>query len=316
MENDKKTQFSDEDNEIINEILNKIFGFLDLNFYLDETYIGYFQKIVNFLSVYESRITFNYLEKDNNLVIKKFFRHLGNASIENIFENILNYISDQENVGDTKFNMIIIELFDEIGSIINKEYDKNDEKELINYYEDKNKIEFICELIINTLINNTERHLIELVISSTGLFLPRITLLIKKAVNLEFSEYYYNNKKTLIINLIEILLQLNKVIMNSNSIKDDINFFKDPYTKIKNFENQYFCKKEINNENIYEAFLNNIKYYITSIKNIFDLIKEDIKKYPYLDSNNEKGLTLMLLSEWKCILNCIIFMTKVYSSYL
>ena len=150
---------------------------------------------------------------------------MGNASIENIFENILNYISDQENVGDTKFNMIIIELFDEIGSIINKEYDKNDEKELINYYEDKNKIEFICEIIINTLINNTERHLIELVISSTGLFLPRITLLIKKAVNLEFSEYYYNNKKTLIINLIEILLQLNKVIMNSNSIKDDINFF-------------------------------------------------------------------------------------------
>ena len=315
MENDKKTQFSDEDNEIINEILNKIFGFLDLNFYLDETYTGYFQKIVNFLFVYESRITFNYLEKDNNLVIKKFFRHLGNASIENIFENILNYISDQENVGDTKFNMIIIELFDEIGSIINKEYDKNDKKELINYYEDKNKIEFICELIINTLINNTERHLIELVISSTGLFLPRITLLIKKAVNLEFSEYYYNNKKTLIINLIEILLQLNKVIMNSNSIKDDINFFKDPYTKIKNFENQYFCKKEINKENIYEAFLNNIKYYITSIKNIFDLIKEDIKKYPYLDSNNEKGLTLMLLSEWKCILNCIkMFIFQFYSN--
>ena len=82
---------------------------------------------------------------------------MNNASMENILENILNYISDQEikedNLENSKFNLIIMELLDEIGCNINKEY--NDNNDDINYINDKNKIEFITELIINTLINNT-----------------------------------------------------------------------------------------------------------------------------------------------------------------
>ena len=74
--------------KIIKELLDKIFGFLDLKFYLDETYVGYFQKIVNFLLLNEPRIMIHYLYNENNSVIKNFYKHIGNASIENIFENI------------------------------------------------------------------------------------------------------------------------------------------------------------------------------------------------------------------------------------
>ena len=327
MEAAKKSEYNEEEREIIKEILDKIFGFLDLKFYLDETYVGYFQKIVNFLLLNEPRILLYYLYSENNLVIKKFYRHMGNASIENIFENILNYISDEENsdnnynsnISESKFNMIIIELLDEIGCKINKEYDNNNENDIINYYEDKNKIEFICEIIINTLINNTEKNFIELIFLSNEIFMKRFELLIKKAVNLEFVDNYLNNKKTLIINLIEILLEINTVIMNSNNIendyKEDMSFFTNPYKKIKKFENQYFCKKVIKYENIYKAFNDNRNNYMSSIKNIFESIKDDILQYPYLESNKEnKGLSLMILHEWKYILSCIkLFIFQFYS---
>ena len=326
METAKKNDFNEEEQKTINDILDKIFGFLDLKFYLDETYVGYFQKIVNFLLLNEPRITIHYLFDQNNLVIKKFFRHLGNASIENILENILNYISDEENaqnnyndnISESKFNMIIIELLDEIGSKINKEYDINNKKDVKNYYEDKNQIEFICEIIINTLINNTEKHFIELILLPRSPFLNRIIFLIKKVVRLEISDNYLNNKKTLLINLLEILLQINTLIMNSKNIqrqyKDDMTFFINPYRKIRLFESQYFCKKKINFETIYKAFEENRDSYISSIKNIYDLIKEDILQNFYSESPKEKGLTLKVLQEWKYILSSIkIFIFQFYS---
>ena len=144
--------------------------------------------------------------------------------------------------------MIIIELLDEIGSKINKEYDIKNKKDVKNYYEDKNQIEFICEIIINTLINNTEKHFIELILLPRSLFLNRLIFLIKKVVKLEISDNYLNNKKTLLINLLEILLQINTLLMNSKNIqrqyKDDMTFFINPYRKIRLFESQYFCKKK------------------------------------------------------------------------
>jgi len=327
IETAKKSEYNEEEMKIIKEILDKIFGFLDLKFYLDETYVGYFQKIVNFLLLNEPRIMIHYLYNENNSVIKKFYKHIGNASIENIFENILNYISDEENslnnynsnISESKFNLIIIELLDEIGCKINKEYDNSNENEVMNYFEDKNKIEFISEIIINTLVNNTEKNFIELIFLSNETFLKRIELLIKKAVNLEFDDNYLNNKKTLLINLIEILLEINTLIMNSNNIKnsskDDMSFFINPYKKIKKFENQYFCKKIVKIENIYNAFNENRNNYMSSIKNIFESIKDDILKYPYLESHKEKkGLSLMIIHEWKYILSCIkLFIFQFYS---
>ena len=323
MENGNKSQFNEEEKIIIENIFETIFGFLDLKFYLDETYVGYFQKIVNYLLLNEPTITIEYLFNEENMIIKKFYSHMNNASIENTFGNILNYISDQENREDnfdnSKFNLIIIELLDEIFCKINKEYNTNNEKELINYNDDKNIIEFICELIIYTLINNTEKHLIKLVFNSEGIFLNKIIALIESSIKLEFKSDS-NNKKTLIINLIKIARQINSVIMNSknfvydNNIKDDLSFFQDPYKKIITFENQYFCKKVINKENIYSAFINNRKSYMSFINKIFCLIKQDIKNNPYFDDEKIKGKTIMSLYEWKYILSSLkLFIFQFYA---
>ena len=322
MINNKKTHFEEKENYIINKIMEKIFGFLEQKINLDETCVGYFQKLVNYLLINEPKITTDYLFNENHFIVRKFYYHMNNASIENIFENILNYISDQENKEDnldnSKFNLIIMELLDEIGCTINKEYDNNDN---INYINDKNKIEFISELIINTLINNTEKHLIKLIFSSSGNFMKKIIFLIEKSANLEYKKEK-NNKKSLIINILEIAQEINIIIMNSknliikNDYKDDVIFFSDFYKKIKTFENQYFCKKSINIENIYKSFEKNKDLYISSIKKIYELIKNDIIKNTNLNNDNkkEKGIALMLLSEWKFILSGLkIFIFQFYA---
>ena len=322
MINNKKTHFEEKENDIINKIMEKIFGILEQKINLDETCVGYFQKLVNYLLINEPKITTDYLFNENHFIVRKFYYHLNNASIENIFENILNYISDQENKEDnldnSKFNLIIMELLDEIGCTINKEYDNNDN---INYINDKNKIEFISELIINTLINNTEKHLIKLIFSSSGNFMKKIIFLIEKSANLEYKKEK-NNKKSLIINILEIAQEINIIIMNSknliikNDYKDDVIFFTDFYKKIKTFENQYFCKKSINIENIYKSFEKNKDLYISSIKKIYELIKNDIIKNTNLNNDNkkEKGIALMLLSEWKFILSGLkIFIFQFYA---
>ena len=323
MVNNTKTHFEEKEKELIKEIMEKIFDFLKQKINLDETCVGYFQKMVNYLLINEPKVTTDYLFNDNYLIIRNFYNHMNNASMENILENILNYISDQEikedNLENSKFNLIIMELLDEIGCNINKEY--NDNNDYINYINDKNKIEFITELIINTLINNTEQHLIKLVFNPNCIFMNKLIFLIEKSANLEYNNEK-NNKKNLIINLLEIAQQLNIIIMNSknltlkNNSKDDVIFFSDFYKKIKTFENQYFCKKSINIENIYKSFEKNKDLYISSIKKIYELIKNDIIKNTNLNNDNkkEKGIALMLLSEWKFILSGLkIFIFQFYA---
>ena len=317
MEKEEKTEFNEEDNDTIKEIMDKIINFLDNKFHFDETYVGYFQKIFNFLLLNESKITIDYLFREDSTTVKKFYDHIDNASIENTFENILNYISDKENLETnleySRFNFIILELLDEIGGKINKQYDISNNNEYIIYIEDRNKIEFICELIMNTLIINTEKNLIELVLNSNSIFMEKIILLIEQSVNLEY-KYDINNKKTLIINLLKITRQINSVIMNSKNVI--INTFKDPYIKIKTFENQYFCKKYINKDKIYQAFENNRDMFIKSTKKIYELMKNDIIKNTNLDSEQgqEKGKTLMLINSWKYILSGLkIFIFQFYA---
>lgn len=327
MENMNKSQFNDEEKIIIENIFKTIFNFLDLKFDLDETYVGYFQKIVIFLLLNEPTITIEYLFNEEYMIIKKFYTHMNNASMENTFENILNYISDQENREDnldkSKFNLIMTELLDEIGCKINKEYNTNITKELNNYNDDKNIIEFICELIIYTLINNTEKHLIKLVFNSEGIFLKKIIVLIEHSIKLEFKNDS-NHKKTLIINLIKLVRQINSVIMNSNTfinnnnnIKDELDFFKDTYKEIKTIENRdnhYFCKKSIDKDNIYTAFVNNRKIYMSFIYKIFCLIKQDIIINPYFDTEKTKGKTRLSLHEWKYILSSLkLFIFQYYA---
>ena len=271
MEEIKKSQYDEVDNGIIKEILDAIFYYLDIKSHLDETYVGYFQKMVNYLLINEPNVTEEYLFRYDCPVIKKFYNHINNASIENTLENILNYLSDKEthklDSDKSIFNMIIMELLEEIEKRINREYNINNE-ENIESTEDKNTIEFICELIINTLINNTIKNLIELVFKSKGIFMQKMIVLIEKSVNLEY-KYEINNKKYLIINLIKILRQINSVIMNSKNIilntncKDNLYLFKDPYKKIKTFENQYFCISQKLSRKTVLLIFNRLKKYMT-----------------------------------------------------
>ena len=66
--------------------------------------------------------------------------------------------------------------------------------------------------------------------------MKKIIFLIEKSANLEYKSEK-NNKKNLIINLLEIARQINIIIMNSknltlkNDYKDDVIFFTDFYKK-------------------------------------------------------------------------------------
>ena len=236
---------------------------------------------------------------------------MNNDSIQNIFENLLNYLSDQEesNAGPSQFNSIIMNLFKDIKDI----------KDDINlYYKDKNKIDFICELIINTLINNTSKNFIQLILPSTNNndFMNLIKSLISDAVKPKFNENHH--KKNVIINLIEVLGQINSIIMHSkkivnNKLNEDMAFFNEHYKKIKTFEYQYFSRKTINYDDIFSAFDKNNKLnnsYLSIIKDIYGLIINDIKN----NYNNNKETSLMFLYEWKYILSSLkLFIFQFYA---
>ena len=318
MESDKNNAFEKEEIDIINEIFEEIFKFLNLNLSERETYVGYFQKIVNYLMTNEPKITIEYLFDKKNNIINGFYRHMNNESIHNILENILNYLSDREHndKGPFQFNIIILDLLKEIESISNKKYNMNKNN---SYYDDKNKIDFICELIINTLVYNSSKNFIQLILPSSNDnndFMRKIKSLIENAVDMEFNED--NHKKNMIINLLEILLQINSIIMyskkfNNNFFSNDMTFFDDYYKKIRIFEYQYICKKSINYDKIFEAFEENNKLnnsYLSIIKDIYGLIINDIKN----NYNNNKETSLMFLYEWKYILSSLkLFIFQFYA---
>ena len=318
MESDKNDAFEKEEIDIINEIFEEIFKFLNLNLSERETYVGYFQKIVNYLMTNEPKITIEYMLDKKNNIINKFYRHMNNESIHNILENILNYLSDREHndKGPSQFNIIILDLLKEIESISNKKYNMNKNN---SYYDDKNKIDFICELIINTLVHNSSKNFIQLILSSSNDnndFMRKIKSLIENAVDMEFNED--NHKKNMIINLLEILRQINSIIMyskkfNNNFFSNDMTFFDDYYKKIRIFEYQYICKKTINYDKIFEAFEENNKLnnsYLSIIKDIYGLIINDIKN----NYNNNKETSLMFLYEWKYILSSLkLFIFQFYA---
>ena len=312
----ENSNFEKEETNIINEILETIFSFLDSTLLECETYVGYFNKIINYLMINEPIITTKFIFENNKNIITKFSEHMNNDSIQNIFENLLNYLSDQEesNAGPSQFNSIIMNLFEDINNIL-----KKDIKDDINlYYKDKNKIDFICELIINTLINNTSKNFIQLILPSTdgNDFMNFIKSLISDAVKPKFNEN--NHKKNVIINLIEVLGQINSIIMHSkkivnNKLNEDMAFFNEHYKKIKTFEYQYFSRKTINYDDIFSAFDKNNKLnnsYISIIKDIYGLIINDIKN----NYNNKNVKSLMFLYEWKYILSSLkLFIFQFYA---
>ena len=289
-------EFEQQDKDLIYEILDELFKFLDLdNSKINDTCMGYFQKMVNYLLSNEEDIIFDYFFK--NSIINKLIKFINNISIKNILEYILNKLSN-----NTLNN-------DDIKKIKYKDILKDLWKELIK--DDKyEKAEYICELITNTLIINSDKELTEIIFENKS-SMKNVTKLIKKVIDIK------NNSK-LIISLIEMLCKLNLVIINSfkeSDLFDSIylnNEFKSSLNIVRINSNsvESLCDKNVSTINIFESFSKNILNFFEIINDIFNLIKEDIKKrWKTIKGENNNininGMGLIYLYEWKFIFSSL-----------
>ena len=289
-------EFEQQDKELIYEILDELFKFLDLdNSKINDTCMGYFQKMVNYLLSNEEDIIFDYFFK--NSIINKLIKFINNISIKNILEYILNKLSN-----NTLYN-------DDIKRIKYKDILKDLWRELIK--DDKyEKAEYICELITNTLIINSDKELTEIIFENKS-SMKNVTKLIKKVIDIK------NNSK-LIISLIKMLCKLNLVIINSfkeSDLFDSIylnNEFKSSLNIVRINSNsvESLCDKNVSIINIFESFSKNILNFFEIINDIFNLIKEDIKKrWKTIKGENNNininGMGLKYLYEWKFIFSSL-----------
>ena len=300
-------KYNDEEMKIIKDILNYIFDILnyqkdDKIFNENLAYLGYFKNLVNYLLINETDIMIEYLFGDSIPVIDKFYSHLNNTSIQIILENLLNLLSDKEdNKYKNKYNDIIIKLIQILSEDINNDNFENSE--------------FICELIINTLVNNSENQLIDLIINNNRI-MKKIKNIIENIVN-------KNNEKVL-TNILKVLFQINNIILISlnESLYNKIPYIINDHNKLNIFEYQHFSTKMISYKNIFEAFKNNIFSYLFISEEIYKLISKDIKQkyinnfnqdinnFKNINSNNKDRRLFGLhnIYKWKFILSAI----KVY----
>ena len=309
--NKSNIKYSDEDMKIIKEILNHIFDILNCQkeekiFNENLSYLGYFKNIVNYILINETDIMIEYLFGDSTPIINKFYSHLNNTSIQIILENLLNILSDKEDY-NIKYNDIIKKLIQILSEDSNNDSFENSE--------------FICELIINTLVNNTEKQLIDLIINNNNIMI-KIKNIIKNITNKK------DNEKVL-TNILKVLCQINNIILkslneslykkvNSNNIIND-------YNKMNLFEYQYFCTKKISYKNIFNSFKDNIISYLFISEEIYKSISKDIiyqyktNNYNQNDNNINNNMErrkfgLHNLYKWKFILSILKIFVYSYNA--
>ena len=287
--------FEQQDKDLINEILDKLFKFLDLDSSrINDTCMGYFRKMINYLLKEEEDIIFEYFYK--NSIINKLIKFINNISIKNILEYILNKISDNslsnDNIKKLNYKDILKDLW--------RELIKDDKYE---------KAEYICELITNTLIINSDKELCEIIFENKS-SMKNVIKLIKTINDIK------NNSK-IIISIIKMLCQLNMVIINSFKESDlffeTFNLNEDfncnlNIVKMNSIEN--LCNKSVSTKRIFESFSQNILNFFDVINDIFNLIKEDIKiRWEKIkDTNNStniNGIGLKYLYELKFIFSTL-----------
>jgi len=287
--------FEQQDKDLINEILDELFKFLDLDSSrINDTCMGYFRKMINYLLKEEEDIIFEYFYK--NSIINKLIKFINNISIKNILEYILNKISDNslsnDNIKKLNYKDILKDLW--------RELIKDDKYE---------KAEYICELITNTLIINSDKELCEIILENKS-SMKNVIKLIKTINDIK------NNSK-IIISIIKMLCQLNMVIINSFkesdlffetfNLNDDFNCNLN-IVKMNSIEN--LCDKSVSTKRIFESFSQNILNFFDVINDIFNLIKEDIKiRWEKIkDTNNStniNGIGLKYLYELKFIFSTL-----------
>ena len=259
--------YDDKDMEIINDILNDIFNYLSNHNYDkyqdNQTYFGYFQKIVNYLLFNEPDISINYLFVTNKSIFSHFYECMHEFSIQNILQNILNILFDNEDKDDetnSRYIKIIKDLFEQVSNS-----------------NDSNKSLLICELIENTIIDNSEKQLINYFFMDEY-NLNNIVQIIEKIIK-------SNNNDKALIGIMKILCKLNYTIMSSFSESDDFTNYKDELVIEKTekkrddaFEYQYISKKKITYKNIFNAYNDKIAFFYKVTNAIFNIIKDNIKE--------------------------------------
>ena len=276
--------YDDKDMIIINEILNDIFNCLS-NFNYDkyqdnQTYFGYFQKIVKYLLLHEPDITINYLFETNKSIFFHFYKYLNEFSIQNILQNILNILYDNEEKYDKKnsrYLKIIKDLFQELSD-----------------FNDTNKSLFICELIINTIIENSEKQLINFFFIDEN----NMSIIIKLIERIIKDNKDKNDK--ILIGILKILCKLNSTIISSFSESDYFAYYKDELDIEKTekkrddaLDYQYITKKKINYKNIFKAYDDKIVFFYKVTNEIFNLIKDNIKeRWKSLNQTNIKAIDI------------------------
>ena len=310
------SDYNKEEKEIVGEIFKEIFKMLDSIKKEDQTYMGYFQKIINYILFNESEHLFNYLfeNKEKKGDIIKLYKHLDKAAINNIMENMLNILADNEEKlslnNQIQYYIIIKDIIQEL---------KND-------YDNYEKFEGICELIINTLINNSEKQLIKLVLNKEEKdnIIIQLQNIFIDLVNKNIQKENNKNYDKQIIAIIKLIYQLNNIFISSfyeySISKKNNNYLSysiDNYKKINAFEYQYNSQKKISILKIFIAYKSSHFYYLSQLLTIYKEIKEKIKqKYNENNNNNNNNnnsFGLRNIYEWKLILS--ILKIYVYSYY-
>ena len=235
-------EYDEEEINIINEILGVIFDSSNIkNYEKEKSCLLFFQKIVSFLLYFESDTIINYLIKDTRAEIIKFLLdNINRAEILNILENILNVLSDnadKETVNNNIYHLAYIKIIHNLVNILIKDNQNNE----------FDKVDYICDLIINTVINNSEKQLIELFIINNNL-MEKIKKLINDLINHNRIKRTYERERAL-VSILKILCQLNNVIIYSfneskfyKDSKKDIYIIQNIYNEINIFEYKFSSK--------------------------------------------------------------------------
>ena len=291
LEKDNEEEIIDEienENIINKEILAHFFSFIDNESSIENTVLsGYFTKITNFLLKKNTKMILEYLLIKNEIIFKKYLTNIGQPSIGNIIENILNALF--ENIiseSDKYFNKIL----DFILDLISKE-DTKDEA-----------VEAIYQLLTNSIIYNNKLKFCYLIESS---FIQKLKETIKKLY-----ENKENNSKK-IIYVLQLITKMNNNILNNleNRITPKLNFDAgkvEIINIIKAYDRnsyQYYSSNEKNTDlqNINDTYKSNLQNYCLPLKDISIIVIEDLLNDNNLGKNNKKfGIDYIYIFELIC----------------
>ena len=261
-ENDEEEKIDEEKNKqiIYDELLNHLFEFLDNeSSFKNNVLSGYFTKIINFLLKRNTKLILEYFVKNNEFLLNKLLNRIGQASICNIVENILNSLSEKIILDSDEHYYYIIEY-------IIKQISKNDSNE--------ETVELICQLLINSIIYNNKKKF--------ALFIESPLI---ETIKDQIKKLYENkeNNETKIKNVIELVTKMNNNILINleNRITPNLNF---DAVKV-----EIINIIKINDRNNYQYY--NINDSKTTPEIVFNAYKSHLQKYCM--SLNEICLTII-----------------------